>query len=220
MTEPETNPPEAGGGRKRKLVRNFILANPSLTIREIVKATLVGERTVSRVRQELLRAGAIEAAPTGRPPLTPEIPGGDDEEQIRRDIDAKIAAGGQKVLTREERRQRLSAYADHPKVPHASKIAALRELEATEPAEQATELGPGVPRNTEERVVRGALILECILDTDGYAAAEDTIRRACAAWNGPLLTWKTPLALFMPKGSSAPTAEIPAPAGLEPTDPV
>jgi len=177
VIEPDPNPADDLRGWKSKVVKAFILANPGATLREVSKATRSSEKTVSNVRATLLRAGMIAPAPTGRPPVTEET---DAEEQIRRDIDAAIASGTAKILTRDERRQRLSQYADHPKVPHAAKIAALRELEATEPSEQEQKLGPGVPLTTEERVHRVALMIEALVDIDGKEALRDAITKAGA----------------------------------------
>jgi hypothetical protein len=165
---------------KQNLVRHFILANPGATINDVVKATRTAPRTVSRVRQDMIREELIAPAATGRPtspgPSQGPSEGPDVDEQIRKDIDAAIMAG-KKVLTREERRQRLSAYADHPKVPTQAKIAALKELEATEPPEDDKVLGPGAPLTKADRIVRGALVIEALADIDGQGAVMEALAR-------------------------------------------
>jgi len=176
VIDPDPNPADSLTGWKVKLVKQYILANPTATIREVAKATRASERTVSRARDVLLRAGMVAPSAVGRPAsLSPEAQSSPDEERIRRDIDAAIRAGSAKVLTREERRQRLSAYADHPQVPHASRIAALRELEATEPPADEKTLGPGKPRTREERVHRAALVMEALEDIDGTGAVAEAL---------------------------------------------
>lgn len=176
MIDPDPNPADSLTGWKVKLVKQFILANPTATIREVAKATRASERTVSRARDVLVRGGMIPPAAIGRPlSPQPEADSGPDEEKIRRDIDAAVRSGAAKVLTREERRQRLSAYADHPQVPHASRIAALRELEATEPPADEKKLGPGVPLTREERVHRAALVMEALEDIDGSGAVAEAL---------------------------------------------
>jgi hypothetical protein len=178
VIETDPIPPESSGGWKMKLVKDFILANPGATIPEVVKSTRTAARTVSRARRDLLRAGLITEAPTGRPAKTAplEMNPTDVDAQIRRDIEDAISKG-KPPLTREERRQRLSAYADHPKVPTQAKIAALKELEATEPAESAT-LGPGAPLTREERVHRVSLMIEALIDVDGPAAVGEALQKA------------------------------------------
>lgn len=180
MIESQGPSERSTGGWKAKLVKEYILANPGATIKEIVRLTRTAERTVSRVRQELIRTGAIAPAAVGRPPAN--VPEGEaaDEAVIRRDIEAAISAGNTKVLTREERRQRLSLFADHQRVPHAARIAALKELEATEPPAEEKKLGPGVPLTREDRIVRASLVIEALLDIDGVAATRDALDRAGA----------------------------------------
>ena len=176
MIDPDPNPADSLTGWKVKLVKQYILANPTATIREVAKATRASERTVSRARDVLLRAGMLAPSAVGRPAsLSPEAQSSPDEERIRRDIDAAVRSGTAKVLTREERRQRLSAYADHPQVPHASRIAALRELEATEPPADEQTLGPGKPLTREERVHRAALVMEALEDIDGTGAVAEAL---------------------------------------------
>jgi len=160
------------------MVKRFILANPDASIPEVVKACRTSASTVSRARKDLLESGQIAAAPTGRPPLPVEEPSPNEgptvEAQIAADIDRAISSGSAKALTREERRLRLSAYADHPKVPAASKIAALRELEATEPKESEM-LGPGAPQTREEAVQRVRLMIEALGDLFGEDARAEAI---------------------------------------------
>jgi transposase len=173
-----------GDGKKRKnnwridMVKRFIAANPDLTVEAVSKATRSSMSTVTRARKELLTEGVILPASTGRQPASTEGPALDEELEIARDIDRVISAGTVKVLTREERRQRLSAYADHPKVPHASKIAALKELEATEPKAE-TVLGPGAPLTEEDAIERVALMLEATLDIWGPEAVSRAWSRGC-----------------------------------------
>lgn len=176
MIEPKEPRDPIGDGWKANLVKDFILANPGATIKVISRATRTAERTVSRVRAHLIATGQIAPAPTGRPP-DPSIGEPVDDEAIRRDIEQKIASGTARVLTRDERRLRLSEFANHPKVPTQARIAALKELEATEPpAEQ--KLGPGVPLTTEERTVRASRVVECLHDIDGIAAVAQALHRA------------------------------------------
>jgi len=178
VIDPDPNPADSLTGWKVKLVKQFILANPTATIREVAKATRASERTVSRARDVLVRGGLIPPAAVGRPlSPNPESDSGPDEEKIRRDIDAAVRSGAAKVLTREERRQRLSAYADHPQVPHASRIAALRELEATEPPSDEKTLGPGAPLTRADRVHRVSLMVEALADIDGQGAVMEALAR-------------------------------------------
>ena len=180
MIESEGPSERKNTGWKANLVKAFILANPGATIREIVRSTRTAERTVSRVRQELIRTGQIAPAPVGRPPSN--VPEGEalDEEAIRRDIDAKIAAGTARVLTREERRLRLSEFANHPRVPTQARIAALKELEATEPPAEEQKLGPGAPLTRADRVQRAALVVEALVDIDGIEAFREMCARSLA----------------------------------------
>jgi hypothetical protein len=178
---------------KLALVERFIRANPEASVREVVNATRSSAATVLRARKNLISEGVVLPAATGRPPTDspaptgsgPEVAAGQDpasvEAEIAAHIDHFIAAGG-KPLTREERRLRLSAYADHPKVPHAQKIAALRELEATEP-KAGEQMGPGVPQTQDEAVTRSALTLEYIIGVYGMDAARDALNRALTANN-------------------------------------
>lgn len=169
-------------GWKAKVVRRFILANPYATINECVKATRTAQRTVSRVRKDLIAEGLVMPYHLGRPPgipLPPDPPPegllpANVEEQIRKDLDAAVAKG--RILTREERRIRLSAFAEHPLVPTQAKIAALKELEATEPP-QETLLGPGAPLTREERIERATLLCEALVDIDGQDALREVVQR-------------------------------------------
>lgn len=165
---------------KQRLVRKFILANPSATLKEVERACRTSLRTASRVRKDLIDEGKLAPAAVGRPPSVP-APRPDTsnpdqaEEQIRKDIEEAVANG--RVLTREERQVRLSAIASHPLVPHASKIAAMKELEALEPP-QTSELGPGAPLTRADRVQRAALILEALEDIDGKDATDEAVATA------------------------------------------
>lgn len=173
--------PNSGDGKKNwklELVKQFIEANPEATMAEIVKACRTSLSTVTRARADLIDAGKLHMSAAGRPraPKDDAPTEGQETQEpsveaiIAADIERAIAAGG-KVLTREERRQRLSAYADHPKVPHAQRIAALRELENTEVAEES-QLGPGAPQTEEEAIHRVALMLEALVDIYGQTAAQ------------------------------------------------
>jgi len=173
---------------KIALVKRFILANPTASPSDVVKATRTSLATVTRARRDLIAKGQILPAPTGRPPVPTEGPTPEEDaaadEAIRKDIDAAIAAG-KAPLTRAERRQRLSAYADHPKVPTAAKIQALKELEATEPPDSEV-LGPGAPLTKEDALERGGLIVEAIYDMYGPEAAKDAINRGLRGASSPL----------------------------------
>jgi hypothetical protein len=172
------------GGKKSwklELTERFIRANPEASIAEIVKACRTSLSTVSRARANLIDEGVIPQASTGRPhvstnhgqPEKMDNEGPTVEAQIAADIDAFVTAGG-KALSREERRLRLSAYADHPKVPHAQKIAALRELENTEATEES-QVGPGPPQSREDAIQRARLILEAVEDIYGKDARAEAI---------------------------------------------
>jgi len=206
---------------RTRLVRQYLLANPTASLAETVKATRASQRTVGRVRTELIHEGLIPVPHVGRPrslrntspaaPLEQNVPGA-AEEQIRKDVEAAISGG--KILTRDERRVMLSAFANHPLVPHASRIAALRELEALEPP-QSQQLGPGEPLTRADRVQRAALVLAALEDIDGKDAVTEALAQARADIDGP----GPERPEIAPVDPPAVAPDGPAPLSHEPTEP-
>jgi len=169
---------------KRRLIAEYLFANPSASIDDVCKAVVCSYSLVSKVRTELRLAGKIKPAYADRtskplpnegprlPPQpykdilasdTPEVLETVSTRRLLDLVDAEQTRRGKKTLAPAEQEEMLIGFAHKDDESLGTRMAAMDRLNKLRGDQGGRDaLGPGIPRTEEDMITRLTFLLKAV----------------------------------------------------------
>ena len=182
-----TMPPSRSKRLMMERTRAWILANPSATIAQTMKATGASQSSISDIRRELLASGVIPQ-PFAHTPrkkqeeyLNPPPEGVQTTEQLlaaNKDALENLLAGTA-PLTREERRQKLEALVRVGAADHIIRAnEAIEKMDLRDGSKE--EIGTQPPQTLEDAIDQVSDMVEALMAWGGEEAVKTALSRGMA----------------------------------------